>query len=84
MFEFEKFLKEQKMRVEAINFTFTDLRTGKKEIGTFYFPSFDAKSLEALSKYGYKIDEIGDRTLASGTINLAVLFANFVGQGGLE
>lgn len=84
MFEYDKFLKEQKLDVDAVTFTVTDLRTGKKEIGTFYYPTFDQKGLEALCKYGYKIEEIGDRTKASGTINLAGLFANFVGQGGLQ
>ena len=84
MFEFDKFLSDYGMSVEAINFTVTDMRTGKKERGTFYYPSLSNKSLENLSKYGYHIEEIGERTKASGEINLARLFGKFIEEGGLE
>ena len=84
MFEFDKFLSDYGMSVEAINFTVTDMRTGKKERGTFYYPSLDNKSLENLCKYGYRVEEIGERTKASGKINLAGLFGRFVEEGGLE
>ena len=84
MFEFDKFLSDYEMSVEAINFTVTDMRTGKKERGTFYYPSLGSKSLENLSKYGYHIEEIGERTKASGKINLAGLFGKFIEEGGLE
>lgn len=84
MFEMSKFMSEYQMTIEAINFKGTDLRTGQKIIGTFYYPRLDGKTLENLCKYGFHIEEIGESTRAVGTVNLAEIFGNFVEEGGLE
>ena len=84
MFDFKKFTSEYQIQVEAINFKVTDLRTGEKQIGCFFYPKIDCKSLEKLSKYGYEVEEIGENTKATGWINLGELFAKFVEEGGLE
>ena len=84
MFDIKKFNAESRLQVVAINYKITDLRTGEKQICCFYYPNFACKSLEDIRKYGFQIDELGENTKASGSIDLGELFARFTKEGGLE
>ena len=83
-FNLDKFLTHRQAQVEAINFSFSDMRTGERKQGTFYYLIADTKPLEEIQKYGYQVQFVKDNTIAKGTVDLAELFGKFVNEGGLE
>ena len=84
MFDLDKFLSEAEVEIEAINFKITDRRTGLTESRTFFYPTFEPRSLTMINGYGYDVEMIGDRAIAKGKLSLGLLWGEFVEKGGLE
>jgi len=87
MFDLEKFLTSTPLEVNAQEITFKDMRTGQTFKRTIYRPGNAvnfAKLGTELSRYGYRLTNIGKPGNVPGRMNWSEIWGQFFQSTGIE